>query len=389
MVKRLVLAISILAAASLFFAGPAFSDVEVKPEGKVFAHYYYNISGYPDWYEKAAENDYNGFELSRVYFGAKVNLAEHWSMRVLSDIARESSYEIEAIDEDEDGETDDYELSENKKTGKFGVYIKYAYLDYAPHESFAVRGGLHQTPWVGFVDKYWGYRFVAKSLTDKNKLDTSADLGLSLHGKLPGGFGGYQAGVFNGEGYKHPEENEGKAGHLRVNLTPLSMVDALKGLTLAGAVRYEKIDPDIEHTGNLYTALVHYKYEINDDMDVGVGFEFAGATETPIRNAEDEEIVESMGYSIFGRFSFPYGLALFGRYDFFDPDTENDEDADIGWQDEESFMVAGISYKPTKKVTLALDYQVTGYTEEIQDDEGEDTTKPGDAFIYVNSEFKF
>lgn len=389
MMKQFGHVILILTAAILCFAGPAFSDTEVKPEGKVYAHYYYNISGYPDWYGDYAQNDYNGFDITRVYFGAKIKLTDHWNMRVLSDIARESSYEIESIDEDEDGEIDNYELDENKKSGKFGMYIKYAYLDYAPYDLLAVRGGLHGTPWAGFVDKYWGYRFVAKSLTDKYKLNSSADLGVSLHGKLPSKFGGYQFMVMNGEGYKHPEQNEGKATHFRLNLTPLNMVDALKHLTLAGSARYEKKDPDIESTYLLYTALLHYKYEINEDMNFGLGFEYAGASEQPRRDAEDVEIVQSMGYSAFGQLSFPYGLAMFGRYDFFDPDTENDEDEGIGYQDETSYIVAGISYKPIKYVMFALNYQMTGYTEEVVDDEGENTTKPSDNFIFLNSEFKF
>ncbi len=367
----------------------AFADVDIKPEGKVYAFYSYNVSGYPDWYDKYMENDYNKFELSRVYFGAKAKLSDHWTMRIVSDVARSSSYEVEPVDEDEDGETDSYELTTNKNTGKYDLYIKYAYLDYAYKSYLNIRGGQHGTPWIPFVEKLWTYRWIQKVITDKNKLDSSADLGMSVYGDIPGGFGGYQVGVFNGEWYKATEENEGKALHGMFYLTPFPSVDALKGLTAAGSYRYNKVDPFIEHTTTLYSALVHYRLNFADQMGFGLGVEYLVATEQPDRNAEDDEIEDSMGYSIFGRFDFTKKLALFGRYDYFDPDTQNDKDKDIGYRDETTYLIAGVSYQPIKYVSFALDYQTTSYTAEVKDDDEKTQTKPTDSSIYVNAEFKF
>jgi len=368
-----------------------FAGAEVKPEGKVYAHYYYNVSGYPDWYAKYPENDYNGFELSRVYFGAKVKLSDHWDMRATADVAREDSYELEAIDEDEDGVIDSYELVHEKKTGKYGMYIKYAYLNYAPFDFFGIRFGQHQTPWIDKASKAWNYRFVAKTLTDKYKFESSSDLGLSFLGEIPEGFGSYQIGVFNGEGYKKPEANEGKAFHGRVLLTPLAMldIDALKGLTIGGSYKWDNKDPDAGHEYSMYTALLHYFYKITDDMSVNVGFEFAAGHEIPSDDADADEEVDSMGYAGFLEFAFFKGLAVFGRYDFYDPNTKNDKDKGIGYQDELNYIVAGISYKPIKYVKLALDYQTTTYTAEVVDDEGDEQTKPADSHVFLNAEFKF
>lgn len=386
-----VTALMVAAVSFLVCAVALAGEVEVKPEGTVFAHYYYNVSGYPDWYERYPENDYNGFELSRIYFGAKVKFNEQWSAKVTSDIERESDYAIEPVDEDGDGTVDTYEISKEKDAGKYLVYIKYGYLDYAPFEFLGVRFGMIDTPWVGYADKSWNYRFVQKSLTDKNKMDTSADLGLALYGKFPMNLGNYMVGAYNGEGYKAPEANEGKAFHTRLDFTPLKPLEvkALENLSLGGSVKYNNLDPEAGHVYYLYTGLLSYFYQITDDMRVSVGFEISANEDIPSDDATSEEKKKGMGYSGFGEFVFYKGLGVFGRYDFFDPNTKNDKDANIGYQDESSYIVAGLSYKPLKNVRFALDYQTTMYTAKVADDEGKEKTKPSDSFIYFNTELKF
>lgn len=392
MQKTLVLAALMVAMLnSLFYALALAGDVEVKPEGAIFAHYYYNVSAYPKWYEKFQENDYNGFDLSRIYFGAKVKFNEQWSAKITSDIERESDYAIKPVDEDGDGSIDTYDISKVKDAGKYLVYIKYGYLDYVPFEFLGVRFGMIDTPWISYVDKSWNYRFVQKSLTDKNKMDTSADLGIALYGKFPMKLGNYMLGAYNGEGYKAPEENEGKSFHARLDFTPLKPLEikALENLAIGGSFKYNNIDPDAKHTYYLYTGLLSYFYQITDDMSISVGFEIATSEDVPSDEATTDEKIKGIGYSGFGEFVFYKGLGIFGRYDYFDPNTKNDKKKNIGYQDETSYIVAGLSYKPLKNVRFALDYQTTMYTAKVIDDEGKEKTKPSDSLIFFNTEFKF
>jgi hypothetical protein len=82
-----------------------------------------------------------------------------------------------------------------------------------------------------------------------------------------------------------------------------------------------------------------------------------------------------------------YGFLV--RYDAFDPNTENDKDKGVGYQDEQSLLLIGYWYRPIKGVQFCINYRTIGYTAEIPDDKGEMVTMQPDQFVFVNSEVKF
>jgi len=377
----------------------AFAGVEIAPECTVFAHYYYNLSFYPgDWYEKYGENDWNGVDLTRAYLGAKAELSDHWEMRMIGDVEREDEYRLVPLrdvnDEDGDGDTEevvDYALVRDEEVGEYGVYLKYAYLTYRPFEYLGVKFGQYGTPWIEAASKAWGYRFVAKPFTDKYEKEPVADLGVSLFGKLPLNLGSYHIAQFNGEGYKRPEWDEGKAWYWMLLLTPLKMtgVKALEGLAVGSSYRWEKVDAELEHRYYLFTALVHYSYDITDYLGVNLGFEYASSYEKPERTSTSDEKIDSMGYSGYVGLTLFNDFGIFGRYDFYDPNTKNSEGKQIGYRDELTCIIAGVSYQPIRYVKLAADYQTTSYTAKVIDDKGDEVTKPADSFLYFHTEFKF
>ncbi len=94
--------------------------------------------------------------------------------------------------------------------------------------------GLQKTYFSRIYD--WEYQTVEKAYTDKNKVIASADYGVSLTGILPKGFGQYNFGLYNGEGYT----KVGKSVNTEPGLTADLRLLPFTGLTLGGSIFYEK-----------------------------------------------------------------------------------------------------------------------------------------------------
>lgn len=359
--------------------------IEVKPTGRIYANFNYNLSGYPDWDSRHKNNDYAEFALARAYLGVKAKITDSWSAVVVGDVARPTYTEVEPVYDETTGDLVDVEVTEEE--GPYTYYVKYAYGQYQPYEPVGFRFGIMPTPYIDRYEKAWGYRYVEKTPSDRVKWDSSADAGLALLGNLSK-YGSYYAMVRNGEGYKHPENDSGKAAHFRLLLTPFQMSAATRNLQLTTAFRYERNqrqDPKI--TSMMANSLLSYKYMFNDDwgINLGAGFDWM-TTETDIDG--DDAITGQIihGYSVV---YFPYNLALFARVDLYDPDLENDKDTH-GYQDESTFLLAGISIDPVpEKVAFALDVKQTIFAEEVIDDNGDEVTKNPDTYLFLHGKFTF
>lgn len=118
-----------------------------------------------------------------------------------------------------------------------GLKIKEGYLKISnllPLPNLDLNIGLQKTYFSRIYD--WEYLIVEKSYTDKYKILASADYGISLTGIFPKGFGQYNLGLYNGEGYT-------KVGKY-LNTKPALMADfrfiPLVGLTIGSSFLYEK-----------------------------------------------------------------------------------------------------------------------------------------------------
>ncbi len=80
------------------------------------------------------------------------------------------------------------------------VRLKEAYLKFACTQDLAFVAGLQKHYWSLIYS--WAYLNPFKSLADVQGIVASADYGLTVNGFLPAGLGEYQAGIYNGEGYK-------------------------------------------------------------------------------------------------------------------------------------------------------------------------------------------
>jgi hypothetical protein len=116
-----------------------------------------------------------------------------------------------------------------------GLKLKYAYLDFAnmlPIPDLTATIGLQKVYFGTIYD--WNYSLIGKDPSDEYKLANSADYGLSLNGYIPGGWGEYALGIYNGEGYKNYGAN------LKDNIDPAFLanlrVTPVGGITIGGSV---------------------------------------------------------------------------------------------------------------------------------------------------------
>jgi hypothetical protein len=194
----------------------------------------------------------SAFNVSRAYINVNGNL-NHWiSFRITPDIGRETS-------------------SSSSLSGSQEYRLKFAWAqfnldDWLTKGSF-VRAGLVETPFIPWEEGIYRYRFQGMIMVDREGLMTAADYGAAFHYNFPSDYGDVHGGVFNGEGYQHPEANDQKAFEVRATLRPLPRAGMARGLRLTG---YVQRDHYVEH-GARNRAIAQATFEhprVNAGVDV-------------------------------------------------------------------------------------------------------------------------
>ncbi|MBU0573186.1 MAG: hypothetical protein ABIJ26_08430 [Candidatus Margulisiibacteriota bacterium] len=281
----------------------------------------------------------SAFDISRVYLDVKKKLDRGADARFTTDIARES------LLKDTSGKTATY----------YYVYLKYAYfgLNNIPLSEFlplgvpyslTLRVGQSATHWIDYMQNYWTFRYVAKTMTDHYKLFTSADLGVAALGSLdlallgvPGlGQINYHATFMNGSGYKEAEGNPEKNFAIRLDSVPYSYNS---GKVTVGLGAYAQ-DVSINGGDNdgLFKSL---------NLMAAWDFSFPGNGRLFTEYARATKIE---GLSAGGQYEFLPDWVVFGRIDSYDKDMSKSGDT-------YGLNIYGVEYKWGKNIRLALDYQ--------------------------------
>ena len=166
----------------------------------------------------------NAFNLTRAYINVTGQINHLIQFRITPDVVRVG------------------QVSGSNVPGLSGTLtyrLKYAYgqLNFS---DFTTKGswfrlGLQQTPWIDFEEGIYRYRFAGTILSDREGALTSSDLGASVHWNIPGDFGDFHAGVYNGNGYSSVQDADSQMSfQVRGTIRPLPMVSILKGLRVSG-----------------------------------------------------------------------------------------------------------------------------------------------------------
>ncbi len=235
------------------------------------------------------------------------------------------------------------------------LFLKHAYMDYKLNDSVTVEAGLGSTPWVGFIEKLWGYRSIAdrnnnvagKVLTDRIGALSSADGGVSVMGTA-GGFN-YQLGAFNGEGYGTAANGAGLkfAGRLGYDFDG--------GLGIAAYYDAEtKRNGTVGYDPTRTAVTVYFKqptYTIAGEYLLANDFAGLGAAPGTAKFAD------ANGFSVFGNVLVTDAVRLFARYDSMTNNTRTGSVA-ANLNVTETVLTAGATYILAKGQEVSIDYSV-------------------------------
>lgn len=114
----------------------------------------------------------------------------------------------------------------------FVVRMREAWGSYAAWGILESRLGLVPTMTTGVIESLWGMRVLAPSGAERANLHVPADLGGTIRGLFPEGWGWVGVGAYNGEGYAQRELNRGKNIELATAIHPLAFKEETLPLTV-------------------------------------------------------------------------------------------------------------------------------------------------------------
>jgi len=209
---------------------------------------------------------------------------------------------------------------------------------------FFVRVGAADTPWVPFVEGIYGYRFVENVLVDRTRYGTSADWGVHIGGTFGDGLVSYAASALNGAGYKTLSRDSDT-----IDLEGRISVQPVRNLFLAvggysGKLGKSSATNVTSHRATRVNALLGYA---GARLRGGVEYFAARNWNNVTTSFEDK----TSGWSVFGSYAFAPKLALFGRYDWVNPDKKTNPALD------DDYFNVGVNYDVMQGVDLALVYK--------------------------------
>jgi len=145
-----------------------------------------------------------GANLTRSYFSAETNLDDTWSVAFKVDVSNEAKSGL--------SKANSIFLKQAQLTGHFG-------------ESFNAKLGIIGTAWVGHEEHMFGHRYISKGFVDTQGLDSSADAGLGVFGKVADGMFHYEVDLVNGAGYGNTTATNGQDFNSRfgINVSGLTV----------------------------------------------------------------------------------------------------------------------------------------------------------------------
>ncbi len=322
----LVLFISIASLQSFVLA-----QDKVKISGVMYSDYFYNIDN-----AAIAKKDLSGFQFRRIYFTTDFAVADNFDSR----------FRLES----------DQSANSNTAGGKLGVMVKDAYLKWKGIFSGSdLVIGIAPTPAFDVSETAWSYRSLEKTILDLNGIIPSRDLGIDLKGKLTdNGLVNYWVKYANNSG-NAPETDKYKRYSAMFQFKLSENFQATVHADYASKAK--KIDSFNKQakSNNQFVGSLFLGYKQKEVYSIGV----EAFTRTIQNNfaktaAEALQNQSSIGFSLWAWGTLTETLKLVGRFDNYDPNTNNAADGT-------SFFMAGLDYKAAKNVSVIPNIQLFNY----------------------------
>ncbi len=241
--------------------------------------------------------------------------------------------------------TTDFRYGSNGLSNDVSVYVKKAYLQAKFSDAAVLRVGAADLPWVPFAEKVYGFRHIEQVVIDRTKYGSSTDWGLHLGGKFADGKVEYAVSAINGLGNKTLAR---KSDHIdlegRISANPVSFITLGVGAYSGKLGKQAGGAPDTPHTATRFNALAAYT-----GKRATLGVEYFTAKNW--KNVDKTSSDKTNGWSAFGSFNVNDKWALFGRYDWVNPDKISNPGL------KENYFNVGAQYTPVKGVDVALVYK--------------------------------
>jgi hypothetical protein len=249
------------------------------------------------------------------------------------------------------GTIDVSQKSDATNKSDWNIRLKYAQADWTlPYVADAIPDaklmiGL-QKVYFGIVD-LWGYQLIDKNLEENEKKMNSADLGIGFYGLLPAGYGEFSVQAFNGNGYTSvTETNTNKALCANLAVIPYPGIMFKGSYWMAETPFQQDSVTIIQVDQNRYAGLVQLTY--GPAKLIG---EYLGT--------KDHE-TDGMGYSGILEFDITKTVSILGRYDYFDPDTDVDDNG-------HNLILGGINWHISDVLLAQCNYHLKTYEDDDTD----------------------
>lgn len=238
----------------------------------------------------------------------------------------------------------------NTTNSDWTTLVKYAYVDVKnvlPEEGF-LRIGV-QPVYFAMLDK-WEYPMAYKPFEDQLGLLSSADLGVSLQGFLPGGYGDYQIAALGGNGYSKPTEiDNNTATDISLNLTPVS------GLSIRGSLYNSVVSTsDVMAKQGIQASKWFNGIAVNYTLG-SLWFMWEGIEGMNPDTAKDNSFKVS-GNSKMVMWTIDEKWALGVREDIYNPDVNNEILSNDIKDSAQDRMIYGVNYKWFKDLLVQVNY---------------------------------
>lgn len=351
---RIINILMLLTAVSLAASSQA---SETTVHGRIYSHWMDDLG-----------NGFNEFDVTRSYLTVRSELSDKTSLRITSDLRS---------------------TGENRSEfNGYTIILKYAFLDWKPNFASGhlnLRIGLHPTQYTYHMNKVWNRRYLSTTVGDLHGFLTASDFGISAIAGLGRNSqrGQLSFSILNGTKYTDvEEENKNKDLNLFGRFYPLHNNEDFAGSSVMGQIylgtqnrTFGPATDASDYDKQLVSAAGLLAYRSTFDLGFDLNFLSEGqGAGTPERKRS--------GHSFFGTLYFE-GLApdrdflrnvnIFGRLDFYDPDTDASDDS-------ETHLIIGLECRPVKGVKAAINIRSTSY-----DEPGVDSN----SYLYFSTLVKF
>ena len=317
--------------------------------------------------------DPNGFglDVTRAYLIVTHQFDDIWSVNLTTDFnfASYKAASTSTCTPSDPTQTCTVTTTTSVTTPETQLFVKKAYVQGKFSDMTVLRVGSSDTPWIPYAEGVYGYRFVEKTIIDREGFGQSADWGINLNGA--NGMLNYSVSALNGNGYKNPSRSKTMDFEGRLGLTPIDGLiigvgfytgdlgqDTEANEAKFAAVPATSTTPAVpatpKNTASRTNLLVAWKAD-----GLTVGGEYFTAKNFSSGLIFNSKTDSEDGVSVYGSYDFPgTDFGLYARYDSVKPK----KDTESGLKD--TYYNGGFAWKANKNITWAFGFK----SDQLKDD---------------------